>query len=109
MEENKVKTVQEKEEEILAFWKKDKTFEKTLKKTQKLKPYIFYDGPPFATGTPHHGSLLGSISKDLYGRFWTMKGRYVRRVWGWDCHGLPIENLAEKGLGINSKDEIEKM
>lgn len=101
--------VKETEEEILKFWKKDKTFEKSLKKTEKSKPYIFYDGPPFATGLPHYGHILGSVTKDIYGRFWTMKNRYVRRVWGWDCHGLPIENIAEKGLGINSKDEIEKM
>lgn len=110
MDENtKPKTVNERELEILDFWKKDKTFEKSLKQTEKLKPYIFYDGPPFATGLPHYGHLLGSIAKDLFGRFWTMNNRYVRRVWGWDCHGLPIETLAEKGLGINSKDEIEKM
>lgn len=109
MSENKIKTINELEKEIVEYWKKDKTFEKSLKKTEKKKPYIFYDGPPFATGMPHYGHLLGSITKDIFGRFWTMKGRYVRRVWGWDCHGLPIENIAEKGLGINSKDEIEKM
>ncbi len=103
------KTINEKELEISEFWKKDKTFEKSLNKTKKGKPYIFYDGPPFATGMPHYGHLLGSITKDIFGRFWTMQGNYVRRVWGWDCHGLPIENIAEKGLGINSKDEIEKM
>ncbi|MDP1728928.1 MAG: isoleucine--tRNA ligase [archaeon] len=102
-------SIDENEKKILEFWKKDKTFEKSLKHTAKGKPYIFYDGPPFATGMPHYGHLLGSITKDLFGRFWTMKGRHVRRVWGWDCHGLPIENIAEKGLGINSKDEIEKM
>ncbi|MEM4182069.1 MAG: isoleucine--tRNA ligase [Candidatus Pacearchaeota archaeon] len=101
------KTINEKELEILDFWDKDKTFEKSLEKTKNCKPYIFYDGPPFATGLPHHGHLLGSITKDLYGRFWTMNGRHVRRVWGWDCHGLPIENIAEKNLEINSKDEIE--
>ncbi len=99
--------VNEIEKEILEFWDKNKTFEKSLKKNKKH--YIFYDGPPFATGLPHYGHILGSVAKDVYGRFWTMKGRYVRRVWGWDCHGLPIENIAEKGLGINSKDEIEKM
>lgn len=101
--------INEKEKEILEFWKKDKTFEKSLKNTEKDKPYIFYDGPPFATGLPHYGHILGSVTKDLFGRFWTMKGRYVKRVWGWDCHGLPIENIAEKDLGINSKDEIEKI
>ncbi len=109
MTENKPKTIPEQEQEIITFWRKDKTFEKSLKQTRKAKPYIFYDGPPFATGTPHQGSLLGSITKDVFGRFWTMQGRYVKRVWGWDCHGLPIENIAEKDLGINSKDEIEKM
>jgi len=102
-------TIDAQEKEILKFWKKDKTFEKSLKKTSKGKSYVFYDGPPFATGTPHYGHILGSVTKDLFGRYWTMKGRYVRRVWGWDCHGLPIENIAEKGLQINSKDEIEKM
>lgn len=97
------------EKGVLDFWKKDKTFEKSLKKTEKEKEYVFYDGPPFATGTPHYGHLLGSVTKDLFGRFWTMKGRHVKRVWGWDCHGLPIENIAEKDLKINSKDEIEKI
>ncbi len=101
--------VKQTEEKILEFWKNDKTFEKSLKKTKGRKPYVFYDGPPFATGMPHYGHILGSITKDIYGRFWSMKGHYVRRVWGWDCHGLPIENIAEQGLKINSKDEIEKM
>ena len=104
-----MESIKDTEENIIKFWKKDKTFEKSLKKTEHCKPYIFYDGPPFATGLPHYGHILGSVTKDVYGRFWTMKNRYVRRVWGWDCHGLPIENIAEKGLGINSKDEIEKM
>lgn len=97
------------EEQILKFWKENKTFEKSLELTKKGKPYIFYDGPPFATGMPHYGHILSSVVKDLFARYWTMHGRYVRRVWGWDCHGLPIENIAEKGLNINSKDEIEKM
>ncbi len=105
----KRESINEKEMEILEFWDKDKTFEKSLKKTKGKKPYVFYDGPPFATGTPHYGHILGSVVKDVYGRFWTMNNRYVRRVWGWDCHGLPIENIAEKGLNINSKDEIEQM
>lgn len=104
-----MKNLSEKEEKILEFWKKNKIFEKSLKQTKKGKNYVFYDGPPFATGLPHYGHILGSVAKDLFGRFHTMKGEYVRRVWGWDCHGLPIENIAEKGLEINSKDEIEKM
>lgn len=102
-------TVDSQEKEILKFWKREKVFEKSLKQTAKGKPYVFYDGPPFATGLPHHGHILGSVTKDVFGRFWTMNGRYVRRVWGWDCHGLPIENIAEQGLKINSKDEIEKI
>jgi isoleucyl-tRNA synthetase len=101
--------IKEIEKEILEFWKKDNTFEKSLKKTKKGKPYIFYDGPPFATGLPHYGHLLASTLKDVFPRFFTMQGRYVKRDWGWDCHGLPIENIAEKELSINSKDEIEKM
>ncbi|RMD46210.1 isoleucine--tRNA ligase [Candidatus Pacearchaeota archaeon] len=100
--------VDEKEREILEFWEKDKTFEKSLKKTEKGKKYVFYDGPPFASGLPHYGHILASVIKDAIPRFWTMNGRYVRRVWGWDCHGLPIETIAEKDLGINSKDEIER-
>jgi len=101
--------VNEIEKEILEFWKKDRTFEKSLEKTKNKKPYVFYDGPPFATGLPHYGSLLPSFLKDTFPRFFTMKGRYVKRTWGWDCHGLPIESVAENELGIKSKDEIEKM
>jgi len=101
--------INETEKEILKFWKKDNTFEKSLKKTEKGKPYIFYDGPPFATGLPHYGHLLASTLKDVFPRFFTMQGRYIKRNWGWDCHGLPIESIAEKELKINSKDEIEKM
>lgn len=101
--------VNEQENKILEFWRENKTFEKSLKKTEKFKPYIFYDGPPFATGLPHYGHILASIEKDAIPRFWTMNNFFVKRVWGWDCHGLPIENLAEKELKINSKDEIEKI
>ena len=97
------------EKEILNFWNKNKIFEKSLKKTKGKEPYVFYDGPPFATGTPHQGHILGSVAKDLFARFWTMNNKHVLRIWGWDCHGLPIENIAEKELGINSKDEIEKI
>lgn len=102
-------TIDEQEKSIVEFWKKNKTFEKSLDKTKKGKPYIFYDGPPFATGLPHYGHILASAIKDAIPRFWTMKGRFVKRVWGWDCHGLPVENIAEKELGIKTKDEIEKM
>ena len=101
--------IDEQEKEILKFWKDNKIFEKSLKKTEKSKSYVFYDGPPFATGLPHYGHVLASVLKDAIPRFWTMNNKYVRRVWGWDCHGLPVENIAEAELKIKSKDEIEKI
>lgn len=94
------------EERILEYWKKNKIFEKSIKSRPKGKKWTFLDGPPFVTGNPHYGSLLSSIPKDLFGRYWTMKGYRVRRVWGWDGHGLPIENKVEGELGIRSKREI---
>lgn len=97
------------EKEILEFWKKDQTFEKSLEQRPEDKPYVFYDGPPFATGTPHYGHFPSSIMKDVVPRYWTMNGYRVERVWGWDCHGLPIENIVEKELGIKTKKEIEEM
>jgi isoleucyl-tRNA synthetase len=100
-------SINEIELEILKFWDKDKTFEKSLK--GKKKQYVFYDGPPFATGLPHYGHLLASTIKDTVPRFWTMKGYKVNRVWGWDCHGLPIENIVEKKLGFKSKKDIETL
>lgn len=96
------------EEKILAFWKKENTFEKSLKIRPKNKSWNFLDGPPFITGLPHYGSLLSSIPKDLFPRYKTMQGYRVRRVWGWDCHGLPVENKVEGKLGIKSKKEIEQ-
>ena len=99
----------EREEKTVQFWKEGKFFERSVSERPENKPFIFYDGPPFATGTPHYGHLLGLTSKDLFPRFWTMKGYRVPRRWGWDCHGLPIENLAEKDLGIKEKKEIEEM
>src|SRR5436190_23233949 len=95
------------EEETIKFWKDYKTFEKSLEKDSPNGDWTFLDGPPFITGTPHYGTLLSSIPKDLYGRFWTMKGYKVRRVWGWDGHGLPIENKVENKQEIKSKKEIE--
>jgi len=97
------------EEEILKFWDENKIFEKSLEIRKDAPLYTFYDGPPFATGTPHYGHIVASLMKDVVPRYWTMKGRLVERKWGWDCHGLPIENLAEKELGIKTKKEIEKM
>ena len=95
------------ENEILNFWDKDKTFEKSIENRQDAESFSFYDGPPFATGLPHYGHLMQSMIKDLIPRYQTMKGKKVRRVWGWDCHGLPIENIIEKDLGLSTKKDIE--
>lgn len=94
------------EEKILEFWQQDKTFEKSLEKHAPKGEFVFYDGPPFATGLPHSGSLLSSIIKDVIPRYKTMRGYRVPRVWGWDTHGLPIENLVEKTLGLKTKKDI---
>jgi len=87
-------------------WKQDKTFEKSVAMRPKDNSYVFYDGPPFISGNPHHGTLLSSIVKDAVPRYQTMKGKRVERVWGWDCHGLPAERYTEKKLGINSRQEV---
>jgi len=100
--------VAKREEEILRFWQENKIFEKTLEATKDGKEYVFYDGPPFATGTPHYGHIVGGTMKDVIPRYQTMKGNFVRRRWGWDCHGLPAENLVEKELGLKSKKDIEE-
>src|SRR5690606_21405074 len=71
--------------------------------------FVFYDGPPFATGLPHYGHILPGTIKDAIPRFQTMRGKHVRRQWGWDVHGLPVENLIEKKLGVNTKKEIEDL
>ncbi|MGA2418108.1 MAG: isoleucine--tRNA ligase [Candidatus Staskawiczbacteria bacterium] len=96
-----------KEEEILKFWEEKKIFEKTLEKTKNKRSFVFYDGPPFATGLPHYGHILGSVAKDVFPRYKTMQDFFVARRWGWDCHGLPIENIVEKELGISGKKDIE--
>ncbi len=97
------------EEKILEFWDENKTFQKSLDIRKDAPRYTFYDGPPFATGTPHYGHIPSSLMKDTVPRYWTMKGYLVERKWGWDCHGLPIENIAEKELGIKTKKEIEEI
>lgn len=99
----------EKEEKILKFWKENRIFEKSIEQRSKDNPASFYDGPPFVTGVPHYGHLLGSIAKDIIPRYLTMKGKRVRRVWGWDCHGLPIENKVEQKLGLKDRRDIEKI
>ena len=97
------------EEEVLNFWDKGEIFKKSVKKSAPQGDYVFYDGPPFATGEPHYGHIVASIMKDAVPRYWTMRGYRVERRWGWDCHGLPVENLAEKELGFKNKQDIEKM
>jgi isoleucyl-tRNA synthetase len=94
------------EKDIVQQWKKNKTFEKSVEMRPKENSYVFYDGPPFISGVPHHGTLLSSIVKDVVPRYQTMKGKRVERVWGWDCHGLPAERYTEKKLGINSREEV---
>ncbi len=91
---------------LVEWWKKNRTFEKSVEQRSIDDSYVFYDGPPFITGMPHHGTLLSSIVKDAVPRFWTMRGKRVERRWGWDCHGLPAENFVEKQLGITDRREI---
>ena len=94
------------EKAIVDFWKKNRVFEKSIEQRDINNGYVFYDGPPFITGLPHHGTLLSSIVKDAVPRFWTMRGKRIERRWGWDCHGLPAENFVEKQLGITDRREI---
>lgn len=95
------------EEDILAFWQKENIFQKSIDQRPADNAYVFYDGPPYATGLPHIGHLLASTIKDVVPRYQTMKGKRVERRFGWDCHGLPIEVLVEKELGLKSKKDIE--
>jgi isoleucyl-tRNA synthetase len=95
------------EEEVLAFWQREGIFEKSLEKPAPRGEFTFYDGPPFANGLPHYGHLLASAIKDAIPRYRTMRGYHVSRRWGWDCHGLPVENLVERELGLKNKRDIE--
>ena len=95
------------EEEVLSFWKEKDIFKKSIAQRKDSQEYVFYDGPPFATGLPHFGHFIPSTIKDIIPRYQTMKGYRVERRFGWDCHGLPVENLIEKELGLNSKTDIE--
>ena len=94
------------EKAIAEWWKKHKIFEQSVESRPIENSYVFYDGPPFLTGLPHHGHLLGSTIKDVVGRYQTMNGKHVERVWGWDCHGLPAENYVEKQLNITDRRDI---
>ena len=102
------------EEDVLKFWQESGSFAKSLKQRENCEEYVFYDGPPFATGMPHYGHLLAGTIKDVVPRYQTMRGKFVRRTFGWDCHGLPVENEMEKQLAKEmdlekfGKKEIEK-
>ena len=103
---NSRRRAKEYEADVLARWKEEKTFEKSVKNRSEDNTFVFYDGPPFITGVPHHGTLLSSIVKDAVPRYQTMKGKRVERRWGWDTHGLPAENFVEKKLGITTRHEV---
>ncbi|MCL1815683.1 MAG: isoleucine--tRNA ligase [Treponema sp.] len=96
------------EEEILAFWEEEKIFQQSVSRREGNPDFVFYDGPPFATGLPHFGHFVPSTIKDIIPRYKTMKGFHVERRFGWDCHGLPVETLIEKELGLDSKSDIER-
>lgn len=103
---NSRRRAKEYEADVLARWKAEKTFEKSVENRNEDNAFVFYDGPPFITGVPHHGTLLSSIVKDAVPRYQTMKGKQVERRWGWDTHGLPAENFVEKKLGITTRHEV---
>lgn len=104
----------EMEKKILAFWQEKDIFKKSLERNKPSVPnsfrrFVFYDGPPFATGLPHHGHLLASTIKDIIPRYRTMQGKYVERRWGWDCHGLPIEHEIDKALGMSAQEAVKTL
>ena len=96
----------EQEEQILRFWEEQEIFDKSVQSRPVSNSFVFYDGPPFASGLPHYGHLLTSIVKDVVPRYWSMRGYRVERRFGWDCHGLPVENEAEQQLGLGSRRDI---
>lgn len=102
------KSISEREDKTNKWWKEKKIFERSIEERPADNQYSFLDGPPFVTGMPHFGHLVGRIAKDVIPRYQTMKGKRVRRVWGWDCHGLPIEEKVEKKLGLKNRREVEK-
>lgn len=97
------------EEQILLFWDNIQAFKTQLDRTAHLPEYVFYDGPPFATGLPHYGHILAGTIKDVVTRYQSMKGHHVTRRFGWDCHGLPVEYEIDKKLGIKSRDDVLAM
>ncbi len=94
---------------ILKYWREEDTFKRSMKRREKGEVFSFYDGPPFATGLPHYGHILAGTIKDVIPRYQTMRGKHVRRRFGWDCHGLPVENEIEKEHGLKSKKDIEAL
>jgi isoleucyl-tRNA synthetase len=94
------------EKDLIKYWNENNIFEKSVDQRPEDNPWVFYDGPPFITGEPHHGNLLTLVVKDAIPRFWTMQGKRVERVWGCDCHSLPAEVFTEKKLGIKDKRYI---
>src|SRR5262245_3911251 len=94
------------EREVLDRWIRDRTFERSIEARRGGPEYVFYDGPPFATGLPHYGHILTSFIKDVVPRYFTMRGYHVPRRWGWDCHGLPVEHEIEKTLGLATHDDV---
>ncbi len=108
MTEKNRETHSQKEHKIADYWDMYKCFEKSVEGRPEGRPYVFYDGPPFATGLPHYGHIVASVMKDVVPRYWTMRGYRVERVWGWDCHGLPVENIVEKQFDLGSRKAIEE-
>ena len=97
------------DEAVLNFWEENNTFERSVERRSVDNSYVFYDGPPFATGLPHYGHIMTSIIKDVVPRFFTMKGKRVERRFGWDCHGVPVEFELEKEMGLNGRADILEM
>lgn len=94
------------EANVLKFWQQNNAFEKSNLNRQD-KDFIFYDGPPFATGTPHYGHLLVGVIKDVVARYKNMQGYAVPRQWGWDCHGIPVESLIQRKMNVTRVDVVQ--
>src|SRR6516164_2108099 len=94
------------EEEVIRLWERLDAFQESNRRRRGSEAFVFYDGPPFATGAPHYGHLLAGTIKDIVPRYWNMRGRFVERRFGWDCHGLPIEALAQDALGLAGRTQI---
>src|SRR6188472_1107822 len=97
------------EHEVLELWHRIDAFRASNRRREGGKEFVFYDGPPFATGTPHYGHLLAGTIKDIVPRYWSMRGYRVPRRFGWDCHGLPIESLAQKAMDLKGTPDIQRV